>query len=121
MKKKGKLTLADIAHVSPGTPAGNWFRRYWLAISRVEDLKDIPLALKILGEDLVLFRDPNGQMGLLGLHCPHRGTSLEYGDIEEKGIRCPYHDHPRNHNARIAIPSVSTSVVRASAIRWTGP
>jgi phenylpropionate dioxygenase-like ring-hydroxylating dioxygenase large terminal subunit len=91
VKKKGKLTLADIAHVSPGTPAGNWFRRYWLVISRVEDLKDIPLALKILGEDLVLFRDPNGQMGLLGLHCPHRGTSLEYGDIEEKGIRCPYH------------------------------
>ena len=45
----------------------------------------------MLGEELVLFRDKSGKLGLLGLHCPHRGTSLEYGDIEDGGLRCPYH------------------------------
>ncbi|MGH7768491.1 MAG: ABC transporter substrate-binding protein, partial [Candidatus Binatia bacterium] len=82
---------SDLAHVGPGTPAGEWFRRYWLAVATVADLRDIPLRVKVLGEELVLFRDPKGQIGLLGLHCPHRGTSLEYGEIEETGIRCPYH------------------------------
>src|SRR6185503_18607139 len=47
--------------------------------------------VRVLGEELVLFRDLQGRIGLLGLHCSHRGTSLEYGDIEEHGIRCPYH------------------------------
>ena len=50
-----------------------------------------PKAIKILGEDLVLFRDQTGIIGLIGAHCPHRGASLEYGDIECGGIRCPYH------------------------------
>ncbi|HEY1269055.1 MAG TPA: Rieske 2Fe-2S domain-containing protein [Candidatus Binatia bacterium] len=90
-KQKEKITLADLARVGPGTPAGEWFRRYWLAVASTQDLKDIPLALKVLGEELVLFRDGRGEVGLIGLHCPHRGTSLEYGDIETNGIRCPYH------------------------------
>jgi phenylpropionate dioxygenase-like ring-hydroxylating dioxygenase large terminal subunit len=89
--KSSKLSLQDIAHIGPGTPAGNWFRRYWVAVSRSEDLKDIPLGTRILGEDLVLFRDGEGKIGLLGMHCSHRGTSLEYGDIEVNGLRCPYH------------------------------
>ena len=92
MKKKSKkITLPDLAHVGPGTPAGEWFRRYWLAVGTAAELRDIPQELKILGEELVLFRDLKGELGLLGLHCPHRGTSLEYGDVEESGIRCPYH------------------------------
>jgi phenylpropionate dioxygenase-like ring-hydroxylating dioxygenase large terminal subunit len=89
--QKEKITLGDLARVGAGTPAGEWFRRYWLAVASAADLKDIPLALKILGEELVLFRDGRGEVGLLGLHCPHRGTSLEYGDVESNGIRCPYH------------------------------
>ena len=90
-KKTQKITIADIPHVGPGTPAGEWFRRYWLVVGVARDLYDIPQAVKVLGEDLVLFRDPNGRLGLLGEHCPHRGTSLEYGDIEDGGLRCPYH------------------------------
>ena len=90
-RQKEKITLADLARVGAGTAAGEWFRRYWLAVASAADLKDIPLALKILGEELVLFRDGRGEIGLIGLHCPHRGTSLEYGDIEPGGIRCPYH------------------------------
>ncbi len=91
-KKKNKtVTLADIPRIGPGTAAGEWFRRYWIAVGTARDLYDIPQAVKILGEELVLFRDEYGCLGLLGLHCPHRGTSLEYGDIECGGIRCPYH------------------------------
>lgn len=90
-RKTNKITLFDLAHVGPGTPAGEWFRKYWLVVSTVADLHDIPKAVKVLGEELVLFRDLKGQLGMLGLHCPHRGASLEYGDIEERGIRCAYH------------------------------
>jgi phthalate 4,5-dioxygenase oxygenase subunit len=91
LRKRIKVNLADIPHVGPATRAGDWFRRYWLVVGTTRDLHDIPQAVKVLGEDLVLFRDQDGKLGLLGLHCPHRGTSLEYGDIEDGGLRCPYH------------------------------
>ncbi|HYA29579.1 MAG TPA: aromatic ring-hydroxylating dioxygenase subunit alpha, partial [Acidobacteriota bacterium] len=68
-----------------------WLRRHWLVVGTTRDLHDIPQAVKVLGQELVLFRDDAGQVGLLGLHCPHRGASLEYGDIENGGLRCPYH------------------------------
>jgi phenylpropionate dioxygenase-like ring-hydroxylating dioxygenase large terminal subunit len=90
-RKTKKISLADIPRVGPGTPAGEWFRKYWLVVGTTQDLHDIPQAVKVLGEELVLFRDEFGKLGLLGLHCPHRGTSLEYGDIEDGGIRCAYH------------------------------
>ncbi|MGH7825645.1 MAG: Rieske 2Fe-2S domain-containing protein [Candidatus Binatia bacterium] len=90
-RRSKKVTLGDIPHVGRGTPAGEWFRRYWMAVGTTKDLYEIPQAVKVLGEDLVLFRDEQGRLGLLGLHCSHRGTSLEYGDIECGGIRCPYH------------------------------
>jgi 5,5'-dehydrodivanillate O-demethylase len=91
MARKGRVSPGDLVRVGKGTPGGEWLRRYWLPLSRDEDLLDIPCAVRILGEDLVLFRDPDGRPGLLGQYCPHRGTSLEYGDIEDGGIRCPYH------------------------------
>ena len=91
MKRSKKITVADIPHVGRGTPTGEWFRRYWIVVSAMRDLHDIPKAIKILGEDLVLFRDQAETIGLIGAHCPHRGASLEYGDIECGGIRCPYH------------------------------
>ena len=90
-RQQKKITLADVPRVGRGTPAGEWFRKYWLTVGTTRDLRDIPQAVKVLGEELVLFRDEAGRLGLLGLHCPHRGTSLEYGDIEDGGIRCPYH------------------------------
>ena len=90
-RKTRKITVADIPRVGPGTPAGDWFRHYWLVVGTTQELYDIPQAVRVLGEDLVLFRDSNDDYGLVGQSCPHRGTSLEYGDIEDGGIRCPYH------------------------------
>ncbi len=91
MKRAKKISLADLPHVGRGTPAGEWLRQHWLVVGTTHELRDIPQAVKVLGEDLVLFRDDQSRIGLLGAHCPHRGTSLEYGDIEDGGIRCPYH------------------------------
>jgi phenylpropionate dioxygenase-like ring-hydroxylating dioxygenase large terminal subunit len=81
----------ELTHIGPGTPCGEYFRRYWQPICFSDDLHNLPLRVKILGEDLMVFRDFRGQVGLLELHCPHRGTSLEYGLISEQGIRCCYH------------------------------
>lgn len=89
--KPARITNGDIPRVGRGTPGGEWFRRYWLAVGSAAELYDIPQAVRVLGEDLVLFRDLQGRPGLLGQSCAHRGTSLEYGDIEQGGIRCPYH------------------------------
>src|SRR6201985_2917819 len=82
---------AELTHVGPDTPCGEYMRRFWQPICFSDDLKDLPLRLRILGEDLVAFRDGTGEAGLLELHCPHRGTSLEFGLVGEKGIRCCYH------------------------------
>jgi phenylpropionate dioxygenase-like ring-hydroxylating dioxygenase large terminal subunit len=81
----------ELTHVGPGTPCGEYLRRYWQPVAVAAELKDLPHAIRIMGEDLVVFRDGNGQVGLLELHCSHRGTSLEFGLIEENGIRCCYH------------------------------
>jgi phenylpropionate dioxygenase-like ring-hydroxylating dioxygenase large terminal subunit len=81
----------ELTHVGPDTPCGEYLRRFWQPVCYSDDLKDLPLKLRIMGEDLVAFRDGSGAVGLLELHCPHRGTSLEFGLIGDKGIRCCYH------------------------------
>ena len=77
----------------PDTPGGNWFRRYWFPVALCEQVApgSAPLPLKILSEDLVLFRGEDGALGLLGLFCPHRCADLSYGRIEDGGLRCLYH------------------------------
>jgi nitrite reductase/ring-hydroxylating ferredoxin subunit len=82
---------AELTHVGPGTLCGEYLRRFWQPIITSEELQDLPRRLRIMGEDLVAFRDKSGAVGLLELHCPHRGTSLEFGLVSEKGIRCCYH------------------------------
>ena len=82
-----------LTRVGPGTPAGEMLRRYWWPVGFTEHVKEKgrPVRTRLLGEDLVLFRDGNERLGLLGLHCSHRGTSLEFGRVEDRGIRCCYH------------------------------
>jgi nitrite reductase/ring-hydroxylating ferredoxin subunit len=81
----------ELTRVGPGTPCGEYLRRFWQPIILSSALTDLPQRIRILGEDLVVFRDKRGAIGLLELYCPHRGTSLEFGLIGEKGIRCCYH------------------------------
>jgi len=75
------------------TPGGEFMRCYWQPVGLSEELPEggEPLSLKILGEELVLFRDDQGKVGLLGLHCSHRGADLSLGRIEDGGLRCLYH------------------------------
>ncbi len=80
------------AAVGPNTPAGEYLRRFWHPVAMSEQLDSgFAVAIQILGEDLVAFRDLSGSVGVLHRHCAHRRASLEYGRIEEKGIRCCYH------------------------------
>src|SRR5678816_4126243 len=81
----------ELTHVGPGTPGGEYLRRYWHPVALSEDLKDLPKRIRVMCEDLVIFRDHAGRVGLLALHCSHRGTSLEYGIVSEQGLRCCYH------------------------------
>ena len=82
---------AELTHVGPGTPCGEYLRRFWHGVALSREVGDLPLAVRLFGEDLVLFRDGGGRIGLLHRHCAHRGASLEYGRIEDRGIRCCYH------------------------------
>jgi nitrite reductase/ring-hydroxylating ferredoxin subunit len=82
---------AELTHIGPDTPCGEYMRRFWHPVCYSDDLTDLPVRIKILGEELVVFRDGSGEVGLLELHCPHRGTSLEFGLVGQKGIRCCYH------------------------------
>src|ERR1041385_6812461 len=82
-----------LTRTDKSTPAGEMIRRYWQPVALVEELPQggPPLPVKILGEELALFRDDQGRPGLLGLHCSHRGTDLSYGRVENGGLRCLYH------------------------------
>jgi nitrite reductase/ring-hydroxylating ferredoxin subunit len=83
--------LAELTEVSRGTPMGELLRRYWHPIGLIRDAGPKPLRVRALGEDLVLFRDGDGRASLVWARCCHRGTTLYYGKVEERGIRCCYH------------------------------
>ncbi len=81
-----------LTQVGPGTPMGNLLRRYWHPVAATAELEKEPvLAVKILGENLALYRSPDGEIGLMAERCPHRGASMVYGIPEDGGLRCPYH------------------------------
>jgi 5,5'-dehydrodivanillate O-demethylase oxygenase subunit len=79
-----------LTRVGPGTPAGNMLRRYWWPVGIDADLKDKPTFVRLLGEDLVLFRDAS-RVGLLAARCSHRRANLCLGNVERDGLRCRYH------------------------------
>ncbi len=81
-----------LTQVGPGTPMGNLLRRYWMPFAAAGELKANPIkAVRLMGEDLVLYRDLNGTYGLVDRHCPHRRADISYGFVEDCGIRCNYH------------------------------
>ncbi|HYB41259.1 MAG TPA: Rieske 2Fe-2S domain-containing protein [Candidatus Methylomirabilis sp.] len=83
-----------LTRVGPGTPMGDTLRRYWIPALlgwEVAEPDGPPVRVKLLGEDLVAFRDTSGRIGLLDEYCPHRRVSLFLGRNEECGLRCVYH------------------------------
>ncbi len=81
-----------LTRVGPGTPMGNLLRRYWHAVGAVAELDKEPVQpVRLLGEDLVLFRSERGELGLIGPRCAHRAISLAYGIPQRNGLRCAYH------------------------------
>src|SRR5207249_6444332 len=82
-----------LTRVGPGEPAGELLRRYWHPVAPVQELsEEHPTRfVRLLGEDLILFKDKSGNVGLIADHCSHRGASLLYGRVEERGIACAYH------------------------------
>jgi len=82
-----------ITRTGPGTPAGKLMRCYWQPAALLDELSgNRPVKpVRLLGENLVLFRDDNGRYGLLERACPHRGTDLAFGRLEQGGLRCAFH------------------------------
>ena len=81
----------ELTEVGAGTPMGELLRRYWHPIGLAADAGNEPRQVRVLGEDLILFRDGAGRAGLVHPRCAHRGASLYYGRVEAQGIRCCYH------------------------------
>jgi phthalate 4,5-dioxygenase len=82
-----------ITRTGAGTAAGSLMRRYWQPAALVDELAgNRPIKpLRLFGEDLVIFKDDQGRYGLVGRHCPHRGTDLAFGRLEDGGLRCAFH------------------------------
>jgi phthalate 4,5-dioxygenase oxygenase subunit len=80
-----------LTEVGPGTACGALMRRYWHPVALAKELTDAPVPVRVLGENLVLFRGEDGTPGLVGARCPHRGTDLSYARIEGGALRCLYH------------------------------
>lgn len=92
-----------LTRTGPDTPCGEFMRRYWQPAALSEELPagGAPLTIRLLNEDLVLFRDDLGRPGLLGLYCSHRGADLSYGRVEDGGLRCIYHGWLYNVDGKV--------------------
>ena len=89
--RKPSTYNARLTEVGRGTPMGELLRRYWHPVGLAGDAAATPRQVRALGEDLILFRDGEGRPGLVHSRCCHRGTTLYFGKVEDRGIRCCYH------------------------------
>ena len=124
----------SLTRVGKGSDAGEVLRRYWQPAALLDELQQgrpvVPV--RLLGEDLVLFRDSEGQLGLIGRHCPHRGADMCYGRLEDNGLRCPFHGwhfnrsgqcveqpgEPEGSRMHEKIQTASYPVVEKNGIIW---
>ncbi len=133
------LTARDnelLTATGPGTPMGQLMRRYWIPAFFSSELPEPdcpPVRVKLLNESLVAFRATDGQVGLLGQHCPHRGASLFFGRNEECGLRCVYHgwkfdvtgqcidmpNEPPESNFKHKIRTTAYPCVERGGLVWT--
>ncbi len=113
--RHGVTEDVELTHVGPRTPGGEYLRRFWQPVALSSELGKLPLNVRLLGEDLVLFRTTKGGIGLLERHCSHRGASLEYGLPSDEGIICCYHGwHYATDGRIIETPNDPTSNVAGS-------
>jgi phthalate 4,5-dioxygenase len=129
-------TNERLTRVGPATPMGEVFRRYWIPACLSEEIPEPdapPVRVRLLGEDLVAFRDSAGEIGLLDSRCPHRGAPMFFGRNEECGLRCVYHgwkfdtlgncvDMPTEQpdsKFRFKVTMKSYPVYEAAGIVWT--
>src|SRR5262245_46228780 len=81
-----------LTRVGPGTPMGGLMRRYWMPIAALTEFETQAIKpVRLLGEDLVLYKDLDGTFGFVDRHCPHRRADMSYGFVEKCGLRCNYH------------------------------
>src|SRR6202041_3582442 len=119
-----------LTRVGAGTPCGELFRRYWQPVLLSDELPENdgpPLRVRVLGEDLIAFRDSTGNVGLVDAFCPHRRAPLFFGRNEESGLRCVYHGWKFDRaGACVDMPSeppdslFKTKVAVASYPTWEG-
>ena len=90
-----------LARTDSKTACGEYLRRYWHPVALTSEVSEIPREIRILGEDLVIFKTSKGNIGLVHKACPHRRASMAYGKTEEEGIRCCYHGWLFSPNGKI--------------------
>src|SRR3954468_7657109 len=125
-----------LCRVGPGTLMGNLLRRYWtpaLLSAEVPTPDSPPVRVRLLGEDMVAFRDTEGRVGLGANACPHRGASLFFGRNEEAGLRCVYHgwkfdvegtctdmpNEPAESDFKSKVKAVAYPCVERNGLIWT--
>ncbi len=125
-----------LTRTGPGTPAGELWRRFWVPALMDWELPEPdcpPVRVKLLGEDLVAWRDSTGKVGLIAANCPHRGASLFFGRNEEQGLRCVYHgwkfdtsgacldmpNEPPESNFKHKIKATAYPTHEAGGVIWT--
>ena len=95
-------TNERLTQTGPGAPAGKFLRMYWWPIAAYDDLEKEPVQpVRLLSEDMTLFKDLKGNVGLIGERCAHRAISLAYGIPQENGLRCAYHGWTYNTDGRV--------------------
>src|SRR5436190_19925617 len=125
-----------LTQTGPETPTGELFRQYWIPALLAEELPENdgpPVRVKILSERLIAFRNSEGEYGLIDEFCAHRGASLWFGNVQERGIRCAYHgwkygtdgqclevpSEPENRNFCSKVKLTSYPLVQVGDILWT--
>src|SRR6266568_6094885 len=123
-----------LTRVGPGTVMGDVMRQYWLPCVYSWELTadGDPVRVRMLGEDLIAFRDSNGSPGFIANNCPHRGASLFFGRNEEQGLRCVYHgwkydtsgqcidmpNEPAESDFRTKVAAVAYPTVDKAGVIW---
>jgi phenylpropionate dioxygenase-like ring-hydroxylating dioxygenase large terminal subunit len=112
-----------LTQTGPGTPGGDYFRRYWIPALLAQELPKPdcpPVRVQLLSEKLIAFRDTSGRLGLIDEFCAHRGVSLWFGRNEENGLRCPYHGWKYDVNGQCTdVPSEPAESGYAARLRVT--